>query len=61
MVITEMSIVQTTLTMTGLMLGGTVVAYLAMMLLMAVGERMSYDLFGRLIVIILVIMLRFSI
>ena len=56
-----MSIVQTTLTMTGLMLGGTVVAYLAMMLLMAVGERMSYDLFGRLIVIILVIMLRFSI
>ena len=61
MVITEMSIVQTTVTMTALMLGGTFVAYLAMFLLMVVGERMSYDLFGRLIAIILVIMLRFSI
>ena len=56
-----MSIVQTTVTMTALMLGGTFVAYLAMFLLMVVGERMSYDLFGRLIAIILVIMLRFSI
>ena len=56
-----MSIVQTTVTITALMLGGTFVAYLAMSLLMVVGERMSYDLFGRLIAIILVIMLRFSI
>ena len=56
-----MSIVQTTLAMTGLMLCGTFVAYLAMALLMVVGERMSYDQFGRLIAIILVIMLRYSI